>query len=268
MKRLSSLLLSLAGGFQLLNPQIQESPKPQIIQNRDKTQIESKIKKDYGLDTLKINFEIFPKDTSFTVLGIYSSWCDSLKLNYYRIMQICQRTYSNSDSLLTRTMRHELAHYHTDKMQEKLGLKQINEEKHSMDLIQVYTGLLKISEKQKGFSEVLLQNFVNTKREDLTNLLIDRIINEGIATCYENLGAKPILTRWPTSINDIKNSDEYNMYIYGAGWNLMYPIISAHGNKGIEYVLKNMPKSSDFSNLEAYQKTILEKLTEPSKSLE
>jgi len=64
------------------------------------------------------------------------------------------------------------------------------------------------------------------------------------------------------SIKDIKNSEEYNMHVYDVGRNLMRPIISAYGDKGIEYVLKNMPKYDDFSDLEGYQKKILKKLAE------
>jgi hypothetical protein len=257
-----NLLLSLITGFQLLNPQIQESPKPLIIQDSSKIQIESKLRKDYGLDTLKLNFEIFSRDTSLTFLGIYSPWCDSLKLNYHGIMRNCQRNNSNSDSLLTRIMRHELAHYRIDKMQEKIGIKSITEDKYPRDIVGVYLGLLKISEEEKGFSKVLFQNFVNTKHEDLTNILIDRIINEGAAKYYENLGIKPHLIIWPTSINEINSLSEYNNKIYSVGWGLMYPIISKYGNKGIEYVLKNMPKNEDFSNLEEYQKNALERLAE------
>lgn len=46
----------------------------------------------------------------------------------------------------------------------------------------------------------------------------------------------------------------------GASHNLMYPILSQHGEKGLKYVLKNMPKPSDFPDLQGYQKRVLEEL--------
>jgi len=159
-------------------------------------------------------------------------------------------------------MRHEFAHYRVDKMQEKLGLKSEMENKYSRNLIEVYLGLLKLSEQEQGLSKDLFQILVDNKREDLTNILIDRIINEGIAKYYEDPSSKPVFTIWPMSIKDIKNSEEYNMHVYDVGRNLMRPIISAYGDKGIEYVLKNMPKYDDFSDLEGYQKKILKKLAE------
>jgi len=261
--RFMKLLPTLIFGFQLLNPQIQEAPKFQVSQELSKSQIESKIQKDYGLDTLKnLNFEVLPDDKSLGVLGIYSPWSDSLKINYYGIIRSSQRNNFSADSILARTMRHELAHYRVDKMQEKLGLESKMENKDSRNLIEAYLGLLQFSEQEQGLSKELFQSLIDNKCEDLTNILIDRIINEGIAKYYENPNFKPAFTVWPISIKNIKNSDEYNMHVYDVGWNLMRPIISAYGDKGIEHVLNNMPKYKDFSDLEGYQKMVLEELAE------
>lgn len=48
--------------------------------------------------------------------------------------------------------------------------------------------------------------------------------------------------------------------------NLMYPIISKYGEKGIEYVVKNVPSEKDFSNLQEYQKKVLKKLEKKTKT--
>jgi hypothetical protein len=257
------LLLSLIAGFQLLNPQIQEIPQSQIDKDSERKKIEYTISKKYGLDTLKnLNFEVLSEDTQLGFSAIYSPWSDSLKLNYYGIMRGCVKNYLNLDSLLSRIINHEKTHYRVDKMQEKLGLKSEVENRYSREILEEYLDKLNISEREQGSSRFSFQNFVSTNHEDLTNTILDKIVNEGIAKYYENPGSKPVFTVWPMSIKDIKNSDEYNMQVYDAGWNLMRPIISTYGEKGIEYVLKNMPKYDDFSDLEAYQKKILKELGE------
>ncbi|MGY4884178.1 MAG: hypothetical protein ACP5NZ_01210 [Nanobdellota archaeon] len=246
-------------GINFLNPQVQELPRQQEL---TKSQIEQKIRKEYSLDRLNVNFGIFPENDWVPVWGTYSPWSDSLKINYYGMQRACKENFRDLDSLLNKTMVHELAHHHVDKIQERLGLKSEMQNSYSRSLIEVYVGLLRLSEEDNGLHKIVFQNFVDKKCEDLTNILFDKIVNEGIARYYENPDTKPLLKIWPSSIKDIKNRKEYEKYIYDVGFNLMSPIISIHGDKGIEYVLKNMPKYEDFSNLEEYQKNVLEKLGE------
>lgn len=251
------LLFSLLAAFQLYTVQAQNINEREV---HEKQRIESQIRKDFSLDASNINFEILPKDTSSGLFGIYSPWCDSLKLDYYKILRKAENNSLDLDSLLTLYMNHELGHYHVDKIQEKLGLKSPMENKYSRDSIEMYLKFLNTNEQKQDSASTLFQNFVDIKREDLTAILLDRIINEGIALYYENPGAKLPPASWSTSVNDIKTYGQYYMYVYSTGWNLMHPIISKYGHKGIEHVLKNMPRNEDFSDLQGYQKRVLEEL--------
>ena len=261
------LLFSLIAGFQLLNSQIQEIPKSQenkINKTPERKKIEYSISKKYGLDTLKnINFEVLPEDTQLGFSAIYSPWSDSLKLNYYGIKLGCERKNLNLDSVLSRIMKHELTHYRVDKMQEKLGLKSEVENRYSRLINEIYLGMLKVNEEERqDIPKAIFQTFMNMRCEQLTNITLDRMINEGISMYYDNPNANSFLMNWFKSIEDIKTYEDYEMFIYDGGLKLMRPIISAYGEKGIEYVLKNMPKYNDFSDLEAYQKKILKELGE------
>jgi hypothetical protein len=267
------LLLSLIAGLQLLNPSIpgqdsslvQDSTLAQARKDSNRIEIEHKIRRDYGLDSLKINFEVLPGDSPIPFLGAYSPWCDSLIINYDKIMKFSERGSLNPDSILKKIMKHELRHYKTDKMQEEFGQKSIVENAYSRELIALYVDLLQISEKEKGLSTVLFQSFVRKGGKDLTDIILDRMINEGISMYYDNPNFEPTVTAWPSSIRGIKSYEEYDRAIYYVGWDLMYPIISNHGEEGIEYVIKNMPKYEDFYDLKAYQKRIMKELEERKK---
>jgi hypothetical protein len=256
MKTIVSLLLA----FQLYTTQAQK------VQDIDETKfpkietIDSLIRTNYSLDTLNIGFEIIPQNSTYTPLGVYIPWSDSLKLNYYNILRVATKNNLNIDSLTTTTINHELGHYKVDKIQERLGLKSLLDNQYSRDLMEIYLTFLKVSERDQGITKALFQNFVEIKHEELTTLIIDRMINEGIATYYEKPNNKPIESSWPISITNIQTYNDYDRYVFCTGWNLMYPIISKHKDKGIEYVLQNMPKNEEISNLQGYQKRILDEL--------
>jgi hypothetical protein len=249
------LLLPLLAAFQLYTVQAQQVDEEKLS---EKHQIESQIRKRYYLDASNINFAILPKDTLSGFFGIYSPWCDSLKLDYYNILRKTEKNSLSPDSLIARIMNHELGHCHVDEIQERLGLKSVMENKYSRDLLEEYLKLLNTN--NQSMIDTTFQKFLNTKNKDLTTILLDRMVNEGTALYYENPSIKPLHTSWPTSVNDIKAYNQYYMYIYSTGWNLMHPIISMYGDKGIEHVLKNMPRKEDFSDLQRYQKKILKEL--------
>jgi hypothetical protein len=244
-----------------LGPQIRTQAQ-ELTQDSVRLKMESKIKKDYHLDSLGVHFAIFPRDTSLHVWGEYYPARDSLNLNYYSIMDFCKETSMNPDSILAVTMQHELGHNHTDRIRERLGLKSILEDTLFSKTLGTYVYLLKLNEDKKEEHVTEFENFVNEFPVKLTDILLERMVEEGIGRYYENPSKIPYVGFWPISIKNIKNSSEYNRYLYTVGWGLMYPIISSYGDRGIEYVLKNMPKYGDFSDLKSYRNRVLEKLEE------
>ncbi len=230
-------------------------------QSYTKQEIESKIKKEYSLETLNINFAILPKNSPIGFLGMYAPWCDSLKIDYYNLLHITKINSLNSDSLLEKIINHELIHYRVDKLQEKLKIISITENQYSRDLMDNYFHFLSAIEREQSIIPSLFQDFVTSKREDLTNIMLDKMVNEGIVAYYDTPDVEPKETNWPTTINKIITYKQYDDYVYLTGKSLMYPILSTYKDKGLEYVLKNMPTSNDFSNLQGYQKKVLEELS-------
>lgn len=271
---LRKLILPLVFVLGSLNLQAQELPKPEVQQDqRDilNTRIENKIIKDYKLYSFPgLNFGIFPEndrsleriseDDGRLTWGIYKLWCDSLKINYYEMIRYYKNHPINFDSLLTRTIKHELTHYHIDKFEEKLGIESKMQNEESRFIFDTYLGLLKDSEKNNWEYDPASSSFLNENRKSLEEMLFYIMINEGIAKYYEDPNTKPPLKNCPGSIDDIKNKKDYYSYIYDAGWNLMYPIISAYGEKGIGCVLEDVYIYGSFPDLEKYQKIVLEEL--------
>ncbi len=261
MKLLPSLLI----GLSLLHPNnINPNNKPLIIDgDTNKTEIENKIRKDFRLDTMKnLNFGIFPNDTSLNVLGNYSPWCDSLKLNYYLIMRKSREESTNPDSILERTMRHELTHYRVDKIEERIGVRSIINDKYFREIIQDYSFILKVGEPKEDSIKDFFRTFLYKGRKEITDIILDKMVNEGIAIYYDNVNIGPISKIPPLSLDMIKKSEDLDVFIYLYGLELMYPILKKYGEKGIESVLRNMPKYEDFSDLEGYQKRVMKKLNE------
>ena len=261
---MKKLLLPLVFGAYFLSPnmqtQAQELPKLGIQQDATKAQIEYKINKAYGLDEKGVKFGIFPKDTSSTDWGSYSSLRDYLRVNYYRIRDFCIKNSQDFDSTLDAVMKHELGHYHTDKIRERLGLNQELDDPFFGNVFGEYLKLLvKTGTKNKKDIKEF-NDFVDEKYITLTDLLLERIVNEGIASYYQYPSLEPFIGKWPSSIREVKDTEEYERQLFIVGWNLVYPIISEYGDKGIECVLKNMPKYENFSDLKGYQRRVLEEL--------
>jgi hypothetical protein len=242
-------------------------PEKESKTEKTKQEIETQIRKDYGLDSLKINFEILPENYPYHFLGLYNPEHDSLKLNYYNILKTAETIDENLDTLIARTMRHELAHYKVDKIREKFGIKAPIEDKYFKDLLEVYFAMLRLNEQEPGHYTSMINKFIKIKESDLKKALIDNLINEGVGTYYERFGQELVIKNiWLSSLGEIINISQYEITMSNTSKNLMYPIISKYGEKGIEYVVKNVPSEKDFSNLQEYQKKVLKKLEKKTKT--
>jgi hypothetical protein len=192
----------------------------------------------------------------------YDPRSDSLRINYYEIQGVAKTSKMDADSLLETSMDHELAHYRVDKLREELGLTSIMDTQYSRDLLKVYVAFIDSSEREQGETRFAFQNFVNMKRDDITTIVIDLMINEGISMYYERKGTEPIVTSYPTSIHNINSNNAFHRHVYFTGWDLMHSIIQEHGEKGIRYVLLHMPTIQEFENLQGYKKRILKELAQ------
>ncbi|MGV8169697.1 MAG: hypothetical protein ACP5N3_06620 [Candidatus Nanoarchaeia archaeon] len=193
---MKKVLLSLFVSLQMYAVQAQVMPE----YKKTRQEIEYEISTKYGVDSTEINFEILPEDYWYRVLAIYSPWCDSLKLNYYEIMRSAERNSESFDSLLTKTMRQEFGHYRADKLNEEMGLKSAMEERYMRDLLQVYLNMLFENEKEPGKYNYMIEKFVDMKYEDLSTILLDKLVNEGIGLYYENPKLEPLAASWPLSV--------------------------------------------------------------------
>lgn len=87
-------------------------------------------------------------------------------------------------------------------------------------------------------------------------LLADKLINEGIARYVENAmngEEEPCsFQEWPSTIKDFSNST-----IYQGGCAIVKPIIEQYGEKGIRYLLFNLPDPKEIFLPQEYQERIL-----------
>jgi hypothetical protein len=205
-----------------------------------------------------LHFKILPEDYYYAIKASYGFWNDSLYLNYYEISRQTKGNLEKRDSIIAGTMRHELTHYRTDKLMERLGLKSKLDDEKSRAMLEIYGGMLSYGGEELSMKQAMLPGYLDMNRKEITEIILDKMVHEGIATYYENLGTEPRITYNIHSIDVIKSINSYYKVIYDMGWNLMYPIISRYGDKGIEHVLLNMP--TDFSDLKLYQQRILKDL--------
>jgi hypothetical protein len=227
----------------------------------EKQQIEARIIKNYGLDTLDLKIKIVPKKEAVGLpFGSYYSWNNYFNLNHYKIVEFAKINSLNADSLEKRVVGHELGHYKVDKLREKLGLRSEIDDEYSRKLIDKYVEFLKLNEWNKPVASFTYGNFVNDNSEKLTKIMCDVMIREGMAMYLEDPYVEIIQSSWPTSIVAINGVEQYNRFVYCTSLNLVQPIISVYGEKGIEFILKNMPTVDEFGDLQEYQKKVLEEL--------
>ena len=102
-----------------------------------------------------------------------------------------------------------------------------------------------------------------SSRGSPARMIRNEIIREGFAFYVENkMSNTPDKfkdSEWPNSINNFfVNDKKYRYYQYDGGAHLLKPILDRFGNRGLEYVINNLPEKSDLISLPRYQRRIIE----------
>jgi len=135
------------------------------------------------------------------------------------------------------TLNHELGHYYTDKLSERLTNHDWPEYTDNMNMLEIMS---------------------------------IKLISEGTATYFERSMNEKEDTftdeKWPKALGGFFSSWELipkDEIVYSGGYHLVKPIIDQHGEKGIIYLMFNTPKISEMYNLPGYQQRILRELSQP-----
>lgn len=234
---------------------------PDSVRNSNIISLENDISKKYGLDTLDLHLEVLPASNNCANLATYDFSTDSLKINYYEISLAASKNYQNMDSLFDAIIRHEVrGHHMTDKLCEKIGVKLKLEDEKYKNIFTEYSKMLKPSGMEASTYSSLLEGFLDIYGKELMEIMLAKMISEGIGKYYENPNLEPLIVDNYPSIENINSIPICYYFLYDIGYNTMYPIIKEYGDQGIEYVLKNMPQVEDFSNLKSYQKRVMDAL--------
>ena len=202
----------------------------QIIEQQEK-----KIGITYPTERPQIEYTFQEEDISIGVVGLYDYAKDTIYLPSGILTTpkwdfgdfIATVGTFNRTAGVKRTLDHELAHFYCDKIREKaLG---------------------------KNYHHKI---FLFIPEEAIANLLI----NEGIAEYVKNKmngeEEKAIsLERWPLSVEQFSNYE-----IYQGGYAVVKPIIDQYGEKGIQFLLFNIPTPKEIFTPKEYQQRILKDL--------
>ncbi|MBS3085206.1 hypothetical protein J4225_00800 [Candidatus Pacearchaeota archaeon] len=180
------------------------------------------------LGTPNIEYHMQPEIINLAP-GAYDAETDTIYINLHLLTE---RKSLKQDLLrVKKTLNHELGHFYTDKLSERLGKK---------DLFKFARG----------------ENYLGVE------VYPERLILEGIAEYFDievNGGAHSFKdTDWPTDLDAFNKTTA----IYLGGYHLVKPIIDLYGEKGIECLIQNMPTKEDLLDIPEYQNKILGKLEE------
>ncbi|HLD39767.1 MAG TPA: hypothetical protein VJB13_01365 [Candidatus Nanoarchaeia archaeon] len=203
----------------------------QIIEKQEK-----KIGITYPTERPKIEYTFLEKDISIGTLGLYDN---AGNIIYLPSGILTTPKWDFGDFLVTvgtfnRTadvkiiLNHELTHFYCDKIKEKaLG---------------------------KTYHLHQMRLFIPTE------FIANQLINEGIATYIEtktNDMEKKVISfnQWPLTVEQFSDYE-----IYHGGYALVKPIIDQYGEKGIQFLLFNIPTSKEVFTPKEYQKRVLNDL--------
>jgi hypothetical protein len=169
---------------------------------------------------------LFSSNTSRALEGIYFPDRDSISFSF--------ETFRPYNHFLKRIVDHELAHSY---LFNRFG-------------------------EIPGDSVSLFYPFVQNPVIKIRN----EIIREGFAfyveTKINNIPDNFRDSEWPNSIDGFFVSERaYQRYQYEGGAHLLRPIIDKFGDRGLEYVINNLPEESDLNNLHRYQRRIIATLS-------
>src|SRR3989344_3114217 len=200
----------------------------QIIEKQEK-----KIGITYPTERPKIEY-LLPEEKIYPgILGLYNDREDTLYLpsgiltkprwNFGDLMTVMFT--ANRTVEARRVLDHELAHFYCDKLKE-----------HTLGKDYFLRGQMLFSEEE---------------------LMADKLINEGIAEYVENTmngeERKPFdFQKWPLVTEQFANDT-----IYRGGYALVKTIIDQYGEKGIQFLLFNLPTEKELFTPKKYQERVL-----------
>jgi hypothetical protein len=193
------------------------------------------------------------------------------KLNNYSsgniFSRIIGRFNNNTNNLhVDRVLSHELGHAYLTHRAKELRVASLTRivdalGEKTQEFQQLRTNF---QSERTGKNRKKLNDFTDAHQKAINISFGLTVINEGISEYFRrgnaNLNFK---ADWPEDLKKITLNQEYYLQYFG-GYQLVKPIISKYGARGIDAILKNPPMISKPSELPAYAEAVLNRLKQES----
>jgi len=98
---------------------------------------------------------------------------------------------------------------------------------------------------------------------DTLEQIRDRLLTEGVAEYFRRKSSRDEEdtfkdSQWPKTLDECLGIEDWNYnFFYNGGYHLVKPLIDAHGQRGIEYLIVHSPEKRNLTDLQSYQEEAL-----------
>ena len=221
----------------------------------------SLMQSEFGIDLSSLSVDVRLNEGSYDFITAYAPRTRKLIVYYPLLFREWRRDVAfaeegmepSLEDTLKKCVMHEYGHYHSQQLAEALGAGDIfgsaMGDENDMKYLSCLAGKCTGDE---------LGEFVKSHSEGVADFLARSAALEAIAQYYE--GQREFIGGNIQGLMSIRTSGDYADYAYRIGGHYLVPVLEKYGERGVEYLIMNMPGPSDALNLQGVQERAFQAL--------